>query len=457
MKLSIRTRLAFSFTLIFMLCLIVFSGTVYYFMSSNLEHKLQADALHDSAEVLEEFTALPWDRALRQLSEESDEFRIKIQLLDSAGRSIYLTPGLDAWEWPAEPDVLKESLLHPAWSDLELKEQHYLVLTQSFTPPNKPVHYMQIAHSRADTDRIREQLIYCINIGTPLILIIVFLGGHLFSRKALEPVETIRARAETIKSDNLQERIAYDGPPDELSRLADTLNDLLGRIQVSFEQIKRFVADASHELRIPLTGIRGLLEVALRQDRSKEEYKKTIENAFHESERMSELVWDLLALARADAGELELDMRNVSLPTFFRNVFEQGEMLNAGKNIHLKLGPVSDAKAVFDEVKIHQLLLNLLENAIRYNKPGGEVVLSAERKENSLVVSVKDTGLGLSPDDQIKIFERFYRVDKARSREAGGTGLGLPIARTIAHAHKGTLTVTSQLGHGSEFILTLPQ
>lgn len=414
MKLSVRARLTVFFALIFTALLIVFSGVVYYQMSSSMERELHENAQHNLTQIMREFTALPLKEGLTQMTEESDEFQVKIQIIDNEGQSIYLTPGLKKGDWPVDEDIVNESLTGPAWSDIELNEVSYLVLTRSFVPPGKKTHFMQLATSRADIHHIREQIIYCINIGTPLILLAVLFFGHLFATKALEPV------------------------------------------QRTLDQMKQFVADASHELRIPLTGIRGLLEVALRKDRTKEEYKQAVESAYHESERMSELVWDLLSLARADSGEMTLEKNRIDLPVFVRNIFEEAETLNAKHEVELRLENVPEGRAVFDEAKIQQLVLNLIENAIRYNRPGGEVVLSAKRTESAVVMSVKDSGIGIAPDEQEKIFERFYRVDKARSREAGGTGLGLPIARAIAEAHGGTLTVKSEPGKGSEFILTLP-
>ncbi|MFN0118088.1 MAG: sensor histidine kinase, partial [Elusimicrobiota bacterium] len=236
----------------------------------------------------------------------------------------------------------------------------------------------------------------------------------------------------------------------------NTLNNLLGRIQQTMNQMKRFIADASHELRIPLAGLRGTVEVAMRKKRSVEEYEQILDTVHLESERLSELVASLLSLARTDAGELKLEKVDVDLETFLENVFEEAQALNAEKRVTLRHGDIPKGKAHFDEARIHQLLINLIENAIHYNRPGGEIILSGSFKDNKLVLSVKDSGIGISQEDQSKIFDRFYRVDKARSREAGGTGLGLAISRSIAEAHNGTLTVQSVVNEGSEFTLTLP-
>jgi heavy metal sensor kinase len=457
LKLSIRARLAVSFSLIFIVCLIFFSSVVYVLMSSSLEREFRDRVEHSFEQVLGEFNEYPMPRALQEMAEESAEFNLKIRVINAAGESIFLTSGVSSWEWPIDHELLSLSARQPVWSDLELNEKPYLTLTKRFTNKMGEPFFLQIASSRADIDRIRERLIYCINIGTPVILMVVFLVGYFFARKALEPVEMIRSRAESITMANLQDQIDYDGPQDELYRLARTLNDLLGRLHFSFDRMKRFIADASHELRIPLTGIRGLLEVALRQDRTKDEYKETIEKAHRESVRLSELVLQLLSLARADAGELIIEKEDVYLPTFLRAIFEEARALSATSNITVRLEHVPDERAVFDEAKIHQLLSNLIENAIRYNKPGGDVILSAEKKDRFIVIRVKDTGIGIAPDEQTKIFNRFYRVDKARSRDVGGTGLGLAIAKTIAEAHGGTLDVESRVGQGSQFTLTLPQ
>lgn len=456
MKLSIRTRLSISFALIFTVLIILFSGAVYYLMSRDLERELKEDSAHDVEEVLLVFTQGTWEAEIAEMPEESREFNLRIKVLDPDGKTVYLTEGVKEWDWPTDQNLLKQATEEPVWSDQDIGGVSHLVLTKRFVPANRSPHFLQIANSRADNNAILSQLITCINIGTPIILFVAIFAGRFFSKKALDPVERIRARAETIKSDNLHERLSYEGPPDELSRLTSTLNGLLGRIQEAFNRLKAFTADASHELRIPLAGLRGTLEIGLRQKRSPEESHEIMETAYHESERMSELVNELLYLARADAGAMELEKTEVDLEAFFRNLLEEADTLNAEKNIRIHQGNTPKGKAIFDEVKVHQLLINLIENAIRYNTPNGSVTVHADLKDGKLVVDVHDNGIGISPADQSKIFDRFYRVDKARSREAGGTGLGLAIARSIAEAHKGSLTVKSEIDKGSEFTLILP-
>lgn len=456
MKLSIRNRLTFAFTLVFAALLVLFTSVVYFFLKSGLDQKLREDSLHDMGVLVTNLTKPDWKDEVNEMPDESDEFRLLIRVYDANGELLITGGKISVSDWPVDKQYLLSALANPKWDQLELRDVPYQVLTQSFTPPGEKPHFIQIANSLADNEWILNQLVYYINVGSFVVLIAAVMAGHYFSKKALDPVAKIQARAEMINSDRLDERLSYDGPPDELYRLTNTLNDMLSRIQRSINQMKGFIADASHELRVPLAGIRGTLEVGLRQKRSPDEYHEIMETAHRESERLSELVIDLLSLARADAGELKIEKTDVEMKPFFEDIFDEARILNSQGDVNFRLGPVPNGKARFDAAKVHQVLINLIENAIRYNKPGGDVVLSAKIDAEKLVISVRDTGLGIREEDQGKIFDRFFRVDKTRSRDAGGTGLGLAISRSIAEAHKGTLSVRSVFSVGSEFTFTLP-
>jgi signal transduction histidine kinase len=290
--------------------------------------------------------------------------------------------------------------------------------------------------------------------------------------------------ARRIEAERLAERLEGAEADDELGRLARTLNEMLARLEAGFAQVRRFSADASHELRTPLTILKGEIEVALRSAREPAEYEKILASALEEVERMARLVDDLLMLSRADAGALRWDRELVELDRLVEEVAKQGEVLGRGREIQVAIQSLEPLIAHGDEQRLRQLLLNLVGNAVKYTPPAGRVTLSLRRvggesdgpPTSSLEavpnrpigqlancppiewaeIAVSDTGVGIPPEALPRIFERFYRVDGARSREAGGTGLGLCIAKTIAEAHGGTIRVQSAPGVGSTFTVLLP-
>ena len=224
----------------------------------------------------------------------------------------------------------------------------------------------------------------------------------------------------------------------------------MGRLERLFNAQRRFVADVSHEMRTPLTTIQGNLDL-IRRIGYDEEALEAIES---EAGRMSRLVGDLLLLAKADAGRLSLEKTNVDLDTLVLEVYNQAHLLSEG--VDVRLGNLDRAQVLGDPDRLKQLLLNLVSNGLKYTPAGGSVTIDMTRDERTVKIAVSDTGIGIPEEDLPHIFDRFYRVDKARSRAQGGTGLGLSIAKWIADAHGGCLTVTSQLGHGSTFTISLP-
>jgi len=268
---------------------------------------------------------------------------------------------------------------------------------------------------------------------------------------ALQPVDTIAQTARQITAaDDLSRRIPYDGPPDELGQLTQTFNETLARLERLFNVQRRFVADVSHEMRTPLTTIRGNVDL-MRRFGYDEEAIAAIDG---EARRMSRLVEDLLLLAKADAGRLPLERQLVELDSIVVEVFNQARVLS--DTVTVALGPVEPARVIGDSDRIKQLLLNLISNGLKYTPEGGTVTLGLQRDGEWVDVNVTDTGVGIPAEDLPHIFDRFYRVDKARSRAQGGTGLGLSIAKWLAEAHGGQITVTSEPGSGSTFTIRLP-
>jgi heavy metal sensor kinase len=291
----------------------------------------------------------------------------------------------------------------------------------------------------------------------PLALLLATLCGWWLSRHALAPVDRITEDARTITANNLSARLAVPQSRDELQRLSQTLNQMLDRIEESFTRTKQFTADASHELRAPLTLISMAAEYSLRRERSREELVENMQKIQSEAQRTKTLVDDLLLVARGDRNRNDLDLHRVNVCVVLRDIADQAARLAAVKEIEVCLKMDSEALyAKADDQPLHRLLLILTDNAIKYTPRHGKITLEAHRQDNYVLAMVSDTGAGIAKDDLPRVFERFWRADKVRSREAGGTGLGLTIAKQIADQHGADLTVESELGFGSVFTLRLP-
>jgi heavy metal sensor kinase len=291
----------------------------------------------------------------------------------------------------------------------------------------------------------------------PLLVLLASLLGYWLSGKSLQPVNRIIRTAEQIGAQNLSQRLEVPRPRDELRRLTETLNAMLGRIEASFQKITQFTADASHDLRTPVAVIRSTAEVALRRPRRAGEYRSALSRILDTSVETSDLLENLLTLARSDAGVADLDLRPMDLNQHLRKAHEQGAVLAAEKSLSITLEtPPSPTWVRADEIAIHRLLLILIDNAVKYTPAGGRCEIALSRNDGQAHIAVKDTGVGIADCDQETIFERFRRVDPARSRQVPGAGLGLAIARWIAEIHGGTITVESVLGTGSVFHIRLP-
>lgn len=294
-------------------------------------------------------------------------------------------------------------------------------------------------------------------VGFPGTLLVAGIGGFLLAKKSLSPMLEMSEQAQRIGATNLQQRLTVSNPKDELGRLASVFNELLSRLERSFENMREFMADASHELRTPLAIVRGEADVALSQDRDRAEYKETLTIIQDEARRLSRIVDDMLALARADAGQRPLDVQDFYLNDLLDEAGRAMQVLAMRKGVVLTLDLTGDVSFQGDEDLIRRLIVNLLDNAIKYTPSGGSVLVQLFSGPNEVKVIVSDTGVGIAAEAAPYVFERFYRVSKARSRADGGSGLGLAIARWVAEAHKGSIDLTSSPGEGSTFTVSLPR
>lgn len=307
-----------------------------------------------------------------------------------------------------------------------------------------------------ELESFRNILYYTI----PVALLLSGLGGLFLARKSLAPVVGMAERARQIGAQNLDQQLPVANSRDELGQLATTFNELLARLNAAFTQQRQFMADASHELRTPLSVLHTAAGVTLkRPHREEEEYREAIQMMDEQTQRLARIVKDLFILARADAGRYPLRKGTFYLNDLLEEVARAGSMLASDKHVTVEVAGSPEATFDGDEGLLRQMILNLVDNAIKYSPPGGIVRLSLKRQQEEYLITISDTGAGIPAEAQPHIFERFYRADKARTRSednVGGTGLGLAIASWIAQAHDGSLELSHSDGNGTTFVAKLP-
>ncbi len=318
------------------------------------------------------------------------------------------------------------------------------------------VSIVRVGTSLQPVEETLHRLLIVLLVTVPVALMAALAGGWFLARRALRPVEAITLAAQRIAAGDLTQRLTVPPSSDEVGRLAVTFNEMIARLEASFRQIRQFTTDASHELRTPLTVMKGETELALRRPRSAEDYQRVLESSLEEIDRMTRIVDELLFLSRADLGEVKLESIPVRLDTLVEDIHRQATLLGQEQDVQVTLGTVTPATVRGDELRLRELLLNLVDNAIKYSQPGGKVEISLVTEGTIARLSVLDHGIGIPPEAQRRIFDRFYRTDAARAHAKKGTGLGLSICKWIAEAHHGRIEVQSTEGEGSRFTVVLP-
>ncbi|HSR09827.1 MAG TPA: heavy metal sensor histidine kinase [Thermodesulfobacteriota bacterium] len=456
---SIRTRLTLWYTSLLALTFVLLGGAAYTLVSYNLSHDVDT-SLAGVARVLA-------DQARR------GETAFPPPDIDDAFRRFF---GFSPWDRffdlvpPGRPGPqgnrrlpLSEKAMRNASEGLPTLETvtglapyPVRIMTMPVIQGGRVVNLVQVGMSLEMSYNTRHSFLLTMAAIFPVALLLAGGGGWLLARRALRPVDQMAEAARRISAEHLATRLEDTGANDELSRLAKTLNEMLSRLDASFRQIRQFSADASHELQTPLTILKGEIEVALRSARKPEEYERVLRSSLEEIERIARLVDGLLLLARADAGVLRMDIRPTDLKRVAEQVYGQATVLAEKKGVDLRLGTVEEISVPADPERLRRVLLNLVENAVKYTPCGGRVTISLGRRGDRAAVRVRDTGMGIAPEERERIFDRFYRSADARARGEGGAGLGLCIARSIVEAHRGTIEVESAPGQGSTFTVLLP-
>ena len=350
--------------------------------------------------------------------------------------------------WSAHPETARQAPL-PGGREM-------LLTAHAVQTPNGARYLIETGAPMDDVQAHLRQWLRFLLVVLPVVAALALGGGSFLVKRALLPVDRIAASAERISSQNLSERLPVARTGDELERLSIALNHMIQRLDEAFQYSRRFMADASHELRTPLTVLRGELESFIQEPTLASEWRERLGSALEEVERLAGIVEGLFAISRLDAGEAAAEWVMLDLARLTAATADQMSLLAEDKNIQVTCAAAEPVWVEGDQARLKQVVVNLLDNAIKYTLKGGAVALTVNTIDSNAVLEVADNGVGIPPEALPRVFDRFFRVDKARSRELGGAGLGLSIVKSICTAHHGRVEARSTPGQGSRFRVELP-
>ncbi len=461
---TLRAQLTLWYGILLLVVLSLFGTVLYGLLARNLYRSVDQRLLalaevvaessvrnflrpgfNDFSRLLEEFFGVP----------TAGQF---IQVLDPSGKVGSRSLNLEKRQLPVSPEAFRRAVHgEPVFETVPDDPAPIRMLTYPVVVRSRVRNVVQVATSLGAAAEALRELLLILVAGLPALLVGALVGGWVFAGRALLPLDQVVEELRDLDADNLNARLPESRGTFEVQELARNFNALLGRLESAFRRVREFTADASHELRTPLTILRGEAEVALRKERSADEYRAVLASGLEEVQRMGRIVEDLLLLAKGDLGEITVEKTPLDLAPFLRELGEQARALAAADGLDLTLVGGPSAVVMADPLRLRQLFWNLLDNAVKYTPPGGKVFLSHGILSPEWVrVTVKDTGIGIPAEHLPRIFERFYRVDKHRSRAGGGSGLGLAIGKWVAEAHGGRIEVRSKPGEGTSFLVHLP-
>ena len=456
---NIRTRLTIWYVLAFGILLLTFSAFLYFSIAKGLYRRLD-DAVSDEAGQVASLYVNEVSENAGDLAagarETMDEFRAPNVYV-----AIILNGQVLAGNFPERMNSIPDQL--------DFGRENRLPIGTMIVPPDMKARFAYlvvdvqgtrchvlaarpIKEVAAQLNSIR-QMFY---LGLPAALLISGFGGWLLAGKSLAPVLEMSDQAELITARSLDQRLKVKNREDELGRLASVFNELLSRLNRSFESMREFMADASHELRTPVAIIRGEADVALSQDRSTADYKEALRVIQDESRHLSRIIDDLLELARAEAGQRPLEHEDFYLNDLVEDCCRSAQVLANSSGVSLSMQPSPDVPFRGDKSMLTRMLLNLVHNAIKFTPPPGSVLVSLRVTGDCVEIAVADTGVGIEADLAGRVFSRFYKNDRGRKSAIAGAGLGLSIAKWVAEAHGGSISLESSPGRGSTFTISLP-
>jgi heavy metal sensor kinase len=465
---TVRSRLTLWYVSVLAAALIAVTGFIYVLLARALYLRID-DNLHASVEVamislsndLEERQDI--ENAARATAAELDSNQQMLAIYDEAGRLLAeegRAKDLEITLPPIETIPTSEALLVTVAAGGQPNSRHRLAVRRATIEPGSVRYIIVVGSPLAPIDERLASLRVIVGYVIPIALGIAGLGGWFLVRHSLSPVVAMADRARKIGVGNLNQRLPVANRRDELGHLAETFNELLGRLEASLTQQRQFMADASHELRTPLATARTAAAVTLQQShRDEREYRQMLEIIERQTMRLSRIVEDMFTLARADAGNYPIRKRPMYLDELVDEVVAAARVLASTKNVTIELDAARGAQFEGDEDLIRRLILNLLDNSIRHTPTGSTLRVGLERTSHAYAIAISDQGPGIPVEIQPHIFDRFYRGDAARTRgdhSDGGAGLGLALARWIAAAHQGEVTLARSSAAGTTFAISLP-
>ena len=462
---SIRSRLTAWYVTLLAIILILFSVLLNYFLAKRLHESVDNSLTVSATVVATSATMRLGNSPLPGLNQLFEQFMNQgnlnkfYRIYDGSGNVGSRSKNISASQFP---------LSQPAYADaLEGKnsyetftvggQQPIRVITMPILLEGKLINLVQVGTSLEAVQETLRNLKIFLFTAVPSVLILAALFARFMARRALKPISRIIDTAREIgQGQELSKRIPVLKIKDELGQLALTFNEMMNRLENSFAQMRQFSSDASHELRTPLTVLKGQNELILSKQRKPEEYQEVISSNLEEINYMSKVLEDLFVLSKSDENQVNLDYKPVDLRALVEEVCKHAEILAEEKNIKIIIAFLELIETQGDEVRLRQMVWNVLQNGIKYTQQGGELKISLQNEVDFALLTIQDTGIGIPEEDLPLIFNRFYRVDKARTRDEGGSGLVLSICRQIAEAHKGKIEVESKLGVGTRFKICLP-
>lgn len=457
---SLRLRLAVSFTLIAGAILLAFLPLVYSLiknqMSRDMDRQLRIDwALIEAHLEDDGGGGIRWRKSSPATPESAGYAESWFDVWDGNKNLLKHWPDHGA-EAQQPPDPAKENAA--GFHSVPLNDGRPARTFQEPVTIDGRAVTLRVFRDESFHRATLRRILAGLALGMPVAVLLAGLAGYAMSGRALRPVAEMAAAARRITSDTLGSRLPNPNPHDELGQLASVFNDTLQRLESSFDALKRFTSDASHELRTPLTALRSTGEVALRGERSNGELRETIGSMLEEAQRLNDLTDTLLLLARAESGRMPLHRETIVLEELIRETCEKLEVLATEKNQRIEITAATGTSIEADRVLLRQAITNLLHNAIRHSPPETTIRVSSFAQGNHAIIEIADQGPGIPPEHRDKIFERFYRIDKARARARtdGGAGLGLALAKLFVEQNGGEIRLANEQGRGSRFTIHIP-